>query len=82
MDEGVGIVAYNPHFKGAITLLRMRGQEQFSTIHGVEMFDFIMQIVVSGLIVMSEPVRSLHELSGPNTHLTHLSLMTRCANMS
>lgn len=47
MNEGVGLVSYNPHFKGAITLLRMREEEQFSTSHGTEMFDFVMQVLVS-----------------------------------
>lgn len=47
VNEGVGLVSYNPHFKGAITLLRMREEEQFSTSHGTEMFDFVMQVLVS-----------------------------------
>lgn len=46
MNEGVGLVSYNPHFKGAITLLRLREEEQFSTRHGTEMFDFVMQVLV------------------------------------
>lgn len=46
VNEGVGLVSYNPHFKGAITLLRMREEEQFSTSHGTEMFDFVMQVLV------------------------------------
>lgn len=47
MNEGVGIVSYNPHFEGALALLRLRGDEQFSTTHGAEMFDFVMQVLVS-----------------------------------
>lgn len=46
VNEGIGIVSYNPHFKGAITLLRMREEEQFSSKHSTEMFDFVMQILV------------------------------------
>lgn len=48
VNEGVEIVSYNPHFEGAITLLRIREEEQFSTDHGTEMFDFVMQVLVSG----------------------------------
>ncbi|KAJ4423104.1 hypothetical protein N0V82_002233 [Gnomoniopsis sp. IMI 355080] len=46
VNEGVGLVSYNPHFKGAITLLRMREGEQFSTSHGTEMFNFVMQVLM------------------------------------
>lgn len=50
VNEGVGLISYNPHFKGAITLLRMREEEQFSTSHGTEMFDFVMQVLVSRIV--------------------------------
>ncbi|KAJ4393250.1 hypothetical protein N0V93_002458 [Gnomoniopsis smithogilvyi] len=46
VNEGVGLVSYNPHFKGAITLLQMREEEQFSTSHGTEMFNFVMQVLM------------------------------------
>lgn len=47
VNEGVGLVSYCPHFEGALTLLRMREEEQFSTSHGTEMFNFVMQVLVS-----------------------------------
>lgn len=46
VNDGASIVSYNPHFEAAITLLRFRGDEQFSTPQGTEMFDFVMQVMV------------------------------------
>lgn len=46
MTEGSGIVAYNPHFEGALALLRIRGDEQFATGLGTEMFGFVMQVLM------------------------------------
>lgn len=46
MTEGSGIETSNPHFQGALALLRVRGDEQFSTSCGLEMFDFIMQVLM------------------------------------
>lgn len=34
MNEGSGVVSYNPHFEGALALLRIRDEEQFATKHG------------------------------------------------
>lgn len=46
MTEGSGIINYNPHFEGALALLRMRGDDQFATGQGTEMFGFVMQVLM------------------------------------
>ncbi|KAI7783342.1 hypothetical protein LA080_011902 [Diaporthe eres] len=36
-------IAYTHHFRAALELLRLRGPEQFSSKHGTEMFDLVME---------------------------------------
>ncbi|KKY33418.1 putative negative acting factor [Diaporthe ampelina] len=36
-------IAYTQHFRAAVELLRLRGPEQFSSKHGTEMFDLVME---------------------------------------
>lgn len=39
-------IAYTQHFRAALELLRLRGPEQFSSKHGTEMFDLVMESLV------------------------------------
>lgn len=39
-------IAYTQHFRAALELLRLRGPEQFSSRHGTEMFDLVMESLV------------------------------------
>jgi hypothetical protein len=39
-------IAHKQHFRAALELLRLRGPEQFSSKHGTEMFDLVMESLV------------------------------------
>lgn len=81
MTEGSGIVNNNPHFDGALALLRIRGDEQFATGQGTEMFGFVMQVLMRQYemkLDMSEEDMcrwTVQAAMHPSDHPPHLTAM-------
>ncbi|KAG8165093.1 hypothetical protein KVR01_005368 [Diaporthe batatas] len=74
-------IAYTQHFRAALELLRLRGPEQFSSKHGTEMFDLVMESLMrqydlSTVIGDDDIIRwSTQASSIPRANRPHLTSM-------